>query len=108
MHHAPHEPDPRPQLLAHPINCKLLQAPEVVACPLKQTPCDNKSAPGTHEYSTAADTWAVGGLLYAMITGEWGWELASGMHGMAHVHGMAHEAHAHVCSEHGICRCGLR
>lgn len=43
-------------------------APEVLRCPLKAAPEDNKDQPALH-YTTAADIWAVGCLVYEVLTG---------------------------------------
>jgi len=45
-------------------------APEIVRCPTKASPLDNKDTPGGPEYSAAADVWACGVLMYAMLTGS--------------------------------------
>jgi aurora kinase, other len=45
-------------------------APEVLRCPAKDTPTQNKEVEGSPEYSSAVDSWACGALLYAMLTGE--------------------------------------
>lgn len=43
-------------------------APEVLRCPLKAAPEDNKDQPALH-YTTAADIWALGCLAYEVLTG---------------------------------------
>ncbi|KAL6751680.1 kinase-like domain-containing protein [Haematococcus lacustris] len=47
-------------------------APEVLSCPAKSQPNENKdgqAGPG-QEYTTTADSWAVGALLYSIICGR--------------------------------------
>lgn len=44
-------------------------APEVLRCPLKRHPGDNKDRPELH-YATAVDAWAVGVLAYELLTGR--------------------------------------
>lgn len=44
-------------------------APEVLRCPLKRTPVDNKNRADLH-YSQAVDAWAVGVLAYELLTGR--------------------------------------
>jgi serine/threonine protein kinase len=45
-------------------------APEVLRCPLKRHPGDNKDRADLH-YATAVDAWAVGVLAYELLTGRW-------------------------------------
>lgn len=44
--------------------------PEVLRCPLKRHPGDNKSRTELH-YTTAVDSWAAGVLAYELLTGRW-------------------------------------
>lgn len=44
-------------------------APEVLRCPLKRHPTDNKDRTDLH-YGSAVDTWAVGVLAYELLTGR--------------------------------------
>lgn len=44
-------------------------APEVLRCPLKRHPGDNKDRSDLH-YATAVDAWAVGVLAYELLTGR--------------------------------------
>lgn len=44
--------------------------PEVLRCPLKRHPADNKSRTELH-YTTAVDSWAAGVLAYELLTGRW-------------------------------------
>lgn len=44
-------------------------APEVLRCPLKRHPGDNKSREDLH-YATAVDAWAVGVLAFELLTGR--------------------------------------
>lgn len=44
-------------------------APEVLRCPLKRLPGDNKERIDLH-YATAVDAWAVGVLAYELLTGR--------------------------------------
>jgi serine/threonine protein kinase len=46
-------------------------APEVLKCPLKTYPDENKQDSSLH-YSSSVDTWAVGVLAYELLTGGWG------------------------------------
>jgi serine/threonine protein kinase len=45
-------------------------APEVLKCPLKTYPDENKADVSLH-YSSSVDTWAVGVLAYELLTGGW-------------------------------------
>jgi serine/threonine protein kinase len=45
-------------------------APEVLRCPLKRHPGNNKDRADLH-YATAVDAWAVGVLAYELLTGRW-------------------------------------
>lgn len=51
--------------------CRTLDymAPEVLRCPLKRNPGDNKSREDLH-YATAVDAWAVGVLAFELLTGR--------------------------------------
>jgi hypothetical protein len=44
-------------------------APEVLRCPLKRRPGDNKTRTDLH-YATAVDAWAVGVLAFELLTGR--------------------------------------
>jgi hypothetical protein len=44
-------------------------APEVLRCPLKRHPGDNKTRTDLH-YATAVDAWAVGVLAFELLTGR--------------------------------------
>jgi aurora kinase len=44
------------------------QAPEVVRCPRKAHPLENKEVAGL-QYGPSADVWAVGVLAFELITG---------------------------------------
>ncbi|KXZ48406.1 hypothetical protein GPECTOR_28g813 [Gonium pectorale] len=44
-------------------------APEVLRCPTKKTPDENKGNPQSQHYSTAVDAWAVGVFAYELIVG---------------------------------------
>lgn len=44
-------------------------APEVLRCPLKRNPGDNKDRSELH-YSQAVDSWAVGILAFELLTGR--------------------------------------
>lgn len=45
-------------------------APEVLCCPLKRHPGENKDRADLY-YSQAVDAWAVGVLAYELLTGRW-------------------------------------
>jgi serine/threonine protein kinase len=44
--------------------------PEVLRCPLKRHPGDNKDRKDL-QYASAVDAWAVGVLAYELLTGRW-------------------------------------
>lgn len=44
-------------------------APEVLVCPTKQTPDENKCNPVAAQYRTMADAWAVGVFAYELLVG---------------------------------------
>lgn len=44
-------------------------SPEVLRCPLKRQPGDNKDRADLH-YATAVDAWAVGVLAFELLTGR--------------------------------------
>lgn len=46
-------------------------APEVLRCPLKRLPGDNKDKQELH-YDGTVDTWAVGVLAFELLVGRWG------------------------------------
>eukprot|EP00882_Tetradesmus_deserticola_P019548 GHRQ01021046.1.p2 GENE.GHRQ01021046.1~~GHRQ01021046.1.p2 ORF type:complete len:132 (-),score=19.92 GHRQ01021046.1:239-634(-) len=54
---------------SHPAGTLDYMAPEVLRCPLKRQPGDNKDR---HDlfYSQAVDAWAVGVLSYELLTGR--------------------------------------
>lgn len=45
-------------------------APEVLACPLKTEPGQGKDDMSGPAHSTSVDVWALGCLLYEMLTGQ--------------------------------------
>mmetsp|Transcript_10369 Transcript_10369/g.22280 ORF Transcript_10369/g.22280 Transcript_10369/m.22280 type:complete len:596 (+) Transcript_10369:285-2072(+) len=45
-------------------------APEVLRCPTKSTPDEFKGVPGMPTYSTAADVWGLGAILYHLLVGQ--------------------------------------
>lgn len=54
-----------------PSSCTLAFSPQqVLRCPSKNHPTDNKLVPGAPDYTTMADAWGVGALLYVTITGR--------------------------------------
>jgi aurora kinase len=47
-------------------------APEVLNCPLKDHPDENKEVTRLH-YTSSVDTWAVGCLAFELVGGGLGW-----------------------------------
>ncbi|KAG2496439.1 hypothetical protein HYH03_005663 [Edaphochlamys debaryana] len=45
-------------------------APEVLSCPLKRTPQENKDNPSAPGYGPEADAWALGAVTYEMLVGQ--------------------------------------
>lgn len=45
-------------------------APEVLTCPLKRTPQENKDDPSAPGYGPEADAWALGAVTYEMLVGQ--------------------------------------
>ncbi|GLC46038.1 hypothetical protein PLESTB_001025300 [Pleodorina starrii] len=45
-------------------------APEVLSCPLKRTPEENKDDPSAPGYGPEADAWALGAVTYEMLVGQ--------------------------------------
>ncbi|KXZ45585.1 hypothetical protein GPECTOR_53g78 [Gonium pectorale] len=45
-------------------------APEVLSCPLKRTPEENKDNPSAPGYGPEADAWALGAVTYEMLVGQ--------------------------------------
>ncbi|GFR46115.1 hypothetical protein Agub_g7604 [Astrephomene gubernaculifera] len=45
-------------------------APEVLNCPLKRTPQENKDNPSAPGYGPEADAWALGAVTYEMLVGQ--------------------------------------
>ncbi|KAG2424299.1 hypothetical protein HXX76_014677 [Chlamydomonas incerta] len=45
-------------------------APEVLSCPLKRSPQENKDNPSAPGYGPEADAWALGAVTYEMLVGQ--------------------------------------
>lgn len=77
LHGSSHRPS-HPGLHCHPCVTPLTNwagtldymAPEVLRCPLKRLPGDNKDKLELH-YDGTVDTWAVGVLAYELLVGRW-------------------------------------
>ena len=48
----------------------VLQAPEVLYCPIKATPDAFKTDPTARHYNVSADVWATGVLAYELLVGQ--------------------------------------